>query len=192
MEDCWRAINKIESDQASHSRKQQTARPHSVLSHQRPVSVGLHCQARCDYYHKDSAAYTVSTSSLTMEVEAITHALRWIASRGDSRTTHVIILTDSMSLLQRVKSGMGNPDWNVSVVDIHLRKLLLVCCTGHAGVKVKDGADRLAGKAILTSGLRLRRSEVLREELKTLRAGTKPRSLHHRSPGGERRVKRKR
>jgi len=29
--------------------------------------------------HEDSAAYTVSTSILTMEVEAVTRALRWIA-----------------------------------------------------------------------------------------------------------------
>ena len=28
--------------------------------------------------HEDSAAYTVSASSLTMEVEAVTHAFRWI------------------------------------------------------------------------------------------------------------------
>ena len=28
--------------------------------------------------------YTVSIYSLTMDVEAVTHALRWIASRGDS------------------------------------------------------------------------------------------------------------
>ena len=56
--------------------------------------------------HEDSAPYTVSTSSLTMEVEAVTHALRWIASRGDSRTTHTILLRDSVSLLQKVKSGM--------------------------------------------------------------------------------------
>ena len=56
---------------------------------------------------------TVSNSSLTMEVVAVTHALRWIASRGDSQTTHAIILTDSMSLLQKVKSGMGSPDWHV-------------------------------------------------------------------------------
>ena len=77
-------------DQASHLRKQQTARPHSVhwwLSHQRPVRMRLHCQARYDHLHEDSAAYTVSTSSLTMEMEAFTHALRWIASRGGSRTT---------------------------------------------------------------------------------------------------------
>ena len=70
--------------------------------------------------HEDGAAYTVSTSSFTMEVEAVIHALRWIASRGDSRTTHAIILTDSMSLLQKMKSGTGSPDWNVPMVDIHL------------------------------------------------------------------------
>ena len=40
-------------DQASHSRQQQTARSHAVhwwVGHQRPVGVGLHCQARCDYH----------------------------------------------------------------------------------------------------------------------------------------------
>ena len=74
--------------------------------------------------HEDSAAYTVSTSSLTMELEAVTHALRCIASRGDSQTRHAIILTDSMSLPQKVKNGMGSPDRDVSMVDIHLRKLL--------------------------------------------------------------------
>ena len=57
--------------------------------------------------HEDSA------SILIMEVEAVTHAFRWIASRGDSQTTHAITLTDSMSLLQKVKSGIGSPDWNV-------------------------------------------------------------------------------
>ena len=36
--------------------------------------------------HEDSAAYTVSSSSLTMEVKAATRALRWIVSRGDRRT----------------------------------------------------------------------------------------------------------
>ena len=44
-------------------------------------------------YMKTVQPYTVSTSSLTMEVEAVTNALRWIASRSDSRTTHAIILT---------------------------------------------------------------------------------------------------
>ena len=33
--------------------------------------------------HEDIPAYEVSTSCLTMEMEAVTHALRCIASRGD-------------------------------------------------------------------------------------------------------------
>ena len=120
--------------------------------------------------HEDSAAYAVLTSSLTMEVETVTHALRWTASNGDSHTTHDIILTDSMSLLQKVKSGMGSPDRNVSMVDIHLRKLHWMYCPGHAGVKGNNRADRLASKATLTSGLLLERFEVLRSLRHYLRA----------------------
>ena len=111
-----------------------------------------------------------------MEMKAVTHALRWIASRGDSQTTHAIILTDSRSLLQKVKSGMLSQDWNVSVVDIHLRKLLWVYYPGHSGVKGNDRTDRLAGKATLISGLLLRRSEVLRSLRHYLRA---QRQGHH-------------
>ena len=97
-----------------------------------------------------------------MDVEAVTHALRWIASRGDNQSTHAIILTDSMSLLQT--------DWDVSMVDIHLRKLLWVYCPGQAGVKGNDRADRLEGKATITTGLRLGGSEVLRSLSHYLRA----------------------
>ena len=51
--------------------------------------------------HEDSGAHRVTTSSLTMEVEAVTHAIQWLASQRDARITHAIILTDSMNLLQR-------------------------------------------------------------------------------------------
>ena len=105
-----------------------------------------------------------------MEVEAVTHALLWFASRGDSQTIHAIILTDSMSLLQKMKSGMGSPDWNVSVVDIHVQTLLWVYCPGHAGVKGNSRTERLGGKATLTSGLLLGRSEVLKSLRHHLRA----------------------
>ena len=56
--------------------------------------------------HEDSAAYEAPSPSLTLEMEAVTHALCWIASRDDNQTTHAIILTHSMSLLQKMKSGM--------------------------------------------------------------------------------------
>ena len=136
---------------------------------------------------EDSAAYTVSTSSLRMEVEAVIHVLRWFASRDDSQATHAIILTDSMRLPQKVKIRIGSPDWNVSMVDIHLGKLLWVYCPGRAGVKGNDRAERLAGKASIKSGLLLGRSEVLRSLRHYLRA----QSQGHRSPSGGRRGKRK-
>ena len=60
--------------------------------------------------HEDSGAHRVTTSSLTMEVEAVTHAIQWQASQLDARITHAVILTDSMNLLQKVGSGMGCPD----------------------------------------------------------------------------------
>ena len=64
---------------------------------------------------------------------------------------------------------MGSPDWNVSMVDIHLQKLLWVYCP-HAELKGNDRAGRLAGKATLTSGLLLGRYEVLRSLTHYLRA----------------------
>ena len=69
--------------------------------------------------YEDSAAYTI-LSSIHLDYGGGSSHPRWIASRDDSQTTHAIILIDSMSLLQKVKSGMGSPDWNVSMVDIHL------------------------------------------------------------------------
>ena len=45
------------------------------------------------------------------------------------------------------------------MVDIHLQELMWMYCPGHAGVKGNDRADRQAGKATITSGLCLGRSE---------------------------------
>ena len=127
-------------------RKRQAARPHSVhrrLSHQIPDQSGWGFTVKqgATIIHEDNVAYTVSTSSLTMVVEAVIHALRWIALRSDGQTTHAIILTDSMSLPLKVKSETGSPEGHVSMFDIHLRELLWVYCLGHAGVKGNDRAD---------------------------------------------------
>ena len=56
--------------------------------------------------HEDSGAHRVTT----MEVEAVTHAIQWLASQRDAQITHAVILTDSMNLLQKLESGMGCPD----------------------------------------------------------------------------------
>ena len=97
-----------------------------------------------------------------MEVEAVTHAIQWLASQRDARITHAIILTDSMNLLQKVESGMGCPDWHTATHSLRLQRFLWIYCPGHAGVSGNERADRLASTADITSGLQLGRAEVLR------------------------------
>ena len=67
-----------------------------------------------------------------------------------------------MSLMQRVKSGMESPDWQVSMFDIHLQRFLQMFCAGRAEDGGNDQVDRLAGKAAITGHLHLRRCEVSR------------------------------
>ena len=74
----------------------------------------------------------------------------------------ILILTDSMNLLQKVESGMGCPDWHTAMHSLQLQRLLWIYCPGHAGVSGNERADRLASTADITSGLQLGRAEVLR------------------------------
>ena len=53
--------------------------------------------------------------SYAVEVEAVTHAIQWLASQHDAQITHAIIFTDLMNLLQKVGSGMCCPDWNTAM-----------------------------------------------------------------------------
>ena len=80
---------------------------------------------------KDRTVYSTSPG--------VTAAPLWIASRGDSQTTHATILADSLSLLQKGKRGIRSPDWHVTIYDTHLPRLQWVYC----GVKGNDRADRL-------------------------------------------------
>ena len=59
--------------------------------------------------HEDCGAHSVTTSSLTMEVEAVAHAIQWLASQRDAQITHAIILTESMNLLQKGGVWKGLP-----------------------------------------------------------------------------------
>ncbi|GKG62029.1 hypothetical protein Tco_0623746, partial [Tanacetum coccineum] len=46
-----------------------------------------------------------------MEVEAVTAALRWLENK---MYTHVVIVTDSESMLRKVKTGMLRAEWQAS------------------------------------------------------------------------------
>ena len=59
--------------------------------------------------HEDSGAHRVTTSSLIIEVEAITYATQWLASQRDAQITHAIILTDSMNLPAKGRVWNGLP-----------------------------------------------------------------------------------
>ena len=125
---------------------------------------GFHCQARCE--HDPWRQFSLYDLSLQLDngggsshpCPSLDCLRRW-----QSDHTYAIILTDSMSLLQKRISGMGSPDWHMPTFDVNIRRLLWMFCCGHAGVGVKRNgrAYRLAGKAAIRNGLRLGRSLVL-------------------------------
>ena len=79
---------------------------------------------------------------------------------------------------------MGNPDWYVSMVNIHFRKLLSRYFLRHDRVKGKVWADHPHKRSATWKVLSV-------EELETLPVGTKPWTPHPWQPIGERRGKRK-
>ena len=103
---------------------------HSQLVFQHSVVVSIFNPA-------DATAYKVTTSSLSVEMEVVLHAVLWIASRGDSQTTDAINLTDSVSMLQKVNSGTGIPDLHLTMFAFHLLRLLWMYDPGHARTKAK-------------------------------------------------------
>ena len=110
---------------------------------------------------EQGAAYTVLTSSLTMEVEPVIHVLHWIASRGDRRHT---LATKKWKMEWEAQSGMCQ--WSTSTFENSrgCTALDMPEWKGH------DRTDRLAGKATLTSGLHLGRFEVRRSSRHYLQA----------------------
>ena len=61
--------------------------------------------------HEDSGAHRVTTSSLTMEVETVTHAIQWLASQSHAQITHAVILTDSMNQSSATKTSVDLLSW---------------------------------------------------------------------------------
>ena len=57
---------------------------------------------------KESLAYETTTSSMRMEVEAVTAAFRWLE---ETTATHVVIIKDSKSMLSKVEKRMFRVEW---------------------------------------------------------------------------------
>ena len=96
--------------------------------------------------HEDAGAFSLTTSSMCMEINAITEALSWLQTQ---QFTHAVIVTDSMSTLQKIKGGQLYTSWITSIENSCLKKITWLFCPGHAGVKGNERADKLAGSAAL-------------------------------------------
>ena len=93
---------------------------------------------------EQAGAFEITTSSMCMEVKAISEALQWLQSQP---FTHAVVATDSMSTLSKIQRGQIYADWVGPIFSSHLRKLTWLFCPGHAGVKGNERADWLAGSA---------------------------------------------
>ena len=118
--------------------------------------------------HQDSGAVAITTSSMRMEMEAITKAIGWVCS-SLPEATHTVIVTDSQSVLRRIERGLLRTEWLESVRASRVRFITWIFCPGHAGVKGNEAADRLAGNAIVEGGLQLHKQDVLKNLEKHLR-----------------------
>ena len=96
-----------------------------------------------------------------MEVEAVTQALEWI-NQSDRCRGHVIIVTDSQSMLKKIEGGLLRKEWLTSVEGGSVNAITWIFCPGHAGVDGNVQADRLAGDAEVKGDVKLDRVEVIR------------------------------
>ena len=132
-------------------------------------------------------------SSCIIIIVAVTCS--FFASRDDSQTTHsyAIILTDSKEQFikkrkaeQKARIGI----WQYSTYTPN-DSSGYTHRSRQAWVEGNDRADRLASNWRNYSKYLTPRKIWSVEELETLRVSTKPRTLHHRSPGGDRQRRRK-
>ena len=99
-----------------------------------------------------SGAVDITTSSMVMEVIAITEALRYLRENQHMRA---VIVTDSMSTLQKVQKEYLYADWVPIISDSCLERFTWIFSPGHAGVKGNERADSLAGDAVIDNNLTL-------------------------------------
>ena len=93
---------------------------------------------------EDSGFVQLTTSSMCMEIQAITEMLKWVQHQT---ITRLVCLTDSMSTLAKVQSGMLHADWVAAINHSNIQCVRWIFCPGHAGVRGNERADALAGEA---------------------------------------------
>ena len=93
-----------------------------------------------------SGAVEMTASSMAMEVKAVTEALQFLATSAYKKA---VIVTDSMSTLQKIQKGMLYSDWIDLIKRSELQTITWLFCPGHSGVQGNERADELAGTAVV-------------------------------------------
>ena len=91
-------------------------------------------------------ATEVTTSSMYMEVVAITETFKCIMSTDYEFAS---IVTDSMSTLAKIRNSMLHVEWKEAIRSSNLTRVVWIFCPGHAGVAGNERADELAGLAVV-------------------------------------------
>ena len=107
---------------------------------------------------EESGAFAVTTSSMTMEIMAVSRALAWMETQI---ANHVCILSDSMSMISRVRTGWVRGQWLESVKRSSVQGVTFIFVPGHAGVVGNERADRLASMAVVGGGGAMDRADIL-------------------------------
>ena len=97
-----------------------------------------------------SGAVDITTSSMLMEVKAVTEALRYLQANHLKRA---IIVTDSMSTLQKISKEYLYADWVTIISSSSIEHLSWIFSPGHAGVTGNERADSLAGEAVIDNNI---------------------------------------
>ena len=105
-----------------------------------------------------SGAVEVTTSSMVMEIKAVTEALKHLQQQ---QYTRAVIITDSMSTLQKVEKECMYADWLEPLRNSALERITWIFSPGHAGVTGNERADSLAGSAAINNDLVLDPPTVL-------------------------------
>ncbi|BFZ09631.1 hypothetical protein BsWGS_12670 [Bradybaena similaris] len=105
-----------------------------------------------------AGAYSTTTSSMRMEIEAATAALAWLTEQQDKRA---VIVTDLQSMLKKIESGFLRREWADLLTVSNTEMFAWIYCPGHAGVLGNEQADRLAGEAPIQGGLKWDRGDLI-------------------------------
>jgi len=123
---------------------------------------GFSVQCQGKIIAEQNGSYNMTTSSMRMEEEAVTAALKWLCM---THYTGAVIATDSQCLLKKLEAGYIKPEWVRCIENSRLVRLTWIFTPGHAGVRGNERADMLAGDATIRDDLCWSEADVL-ENLK--------------------------